>query len=320
MRILKDWTSSQIRMDDRGIPWSKADFETLNEPWGLIFSICSNFAKRVPLREALAEGWLAYTQQALLASSTQQQNLRQSMWYYLRGETPLTWPQDHPFDPDGELERYVGTLNQREQVLVHFIVGEMLASLQYTGVVKEGNLFKISWPRIEDSQVAYHFQCSQVKQEWVHLLQDTDRVVTFAIATNNCLVEEKQSWQPCKNHGKTIATLEALVLLDTRVIPARGTSAGWRFSGEVCYLIADGPRNSRAPSTTTRIVCKVQHKSSVRELIVLGHGDLWERVCVHLGWSSQRVREADRRLHPDYDGSEPVFVTDFENWRDARLV
>ena len=311
MRICRDWARSQAKMDQNQEQWSEADFHTLSRPYGMVFSVCSSFAKRVPLREAVAEGWLTYT-----SNWENWPTLRQSLRRYLKGETPSDRPERTQFDPDAQLKTYIRGLPQTEQAFVHRILLEILETLQHTGVV--GDEFKIAWPQVQELQAAYYFRCSKVREEWVRLLQDTDRIATFAIMTNDCLIEDRgENVRHCRNHRTTSSTLYALSLLDTIVIPHKGSSsASWQLS-ETCYLITEGPRTSRSLSSTTKVACKVQSiKGGGSDLIVLGYGDVWARILVAINRGDHGIREADR---PDFDGSKPVTVTPFENWRAGRL-
>jgi ankyrin repeat protein len=315
--IVKRWAQSQGRMDAKKQEWSEADFHTLSEPYGLVFSICSSFAKRVPLREALAEGWLVYTAE-LIDNRAHWPAMRQDIRSLLKGERPPQWPAADQFDPDAALKNYIKGLSQPEQASLHLIMFDILDTLQDTGVQDTRDCFRVAWPQVHEPHGGYEFQCSGGNRaEWVRLLQDTHQVATFAIMTNDCLVEDRKHWHRCKNYHRTAAMLNTLALLDTRIV----LHDDHIQLGDGCYLVltAEGPLNAKTPGLHTKIACQIQHIGQRgSDVIVLGDGDFWAKLNVAF-CNAHKAKEAWQKVHSDFDKSEPVIVTPFKYWRDGVL-
>ena len=280
--ILERWAVSQMRMKLDSELWNQGDFKTLSEPYGVIFSICSNFAMRVPLREAVAEGWLAFTRPRRIWADWPR--LQTAVRERLKGEVPRNLPPGATFDPDAALKSCIQSQSQHKQREIHSVILDILQTLVDTGVVDEGEAFNIAWPQTDEPQAGYQFPCSEVPVGWVRLLQDTKFIATFAIVTNDCLVEAGRESSRCRNHGRTDVSLTALHLLDTRVIPEEGGSETWTVPNRRCYLVAAGPKTGKAIGLTTRIACRVETNGRQdTELIVLPQTPLGNWVRTQIG-------------------------------------
>jgi hypothetical protein len=189
----------------------------LQSSWGLQVSLCTSVARRVPLRELVADVMPAFVE-SLFPIPQQWESLK------------TTHGILDAFRTQG-LQAWLGRLTSELQQLVARIVRYILLTLQYTGIDKRGAHLIIAW-----IQRNKPFQCFKVPCEkesyWARILADSGDCATFAYITSKCLETE---WLKCR--GPQATWNNASALLETAVCRHRPTDDKMSFPGVVPWVL-----------------------------------------------------------------------------------
>ena len=182
-----NWSSKAAVMAE----WADQRSKALTRPWGMLFSVCTGFAKRVPLREAIGQVFLTYLEGNDLDGPN--------------GETtPSDW-QSTKRIAEGKLKgndentdevnnaafiAYYNALSVLDKGFVRAAITFVLQHLKQTGLDSAGTSFKIAWADLRDPFQALEFSCSG-EDRWTKVFEDTRRTATFAVATSECLVSHQ---------------------------------------------------------------------------------------------------------------------------------
>ena len=182
-----NWSSKAAVMAE----WADQRSRALTRPWGMLFSVCTGFAKRVPLREAIGQVFLTYLEGNDLVGPN--------------GETtPSDW-QSTKRIAEGKLKgngentdevnnaafvAYYNGLSTLDKGFVRAAITFVLQHLKQTGLDSAGTSFKIAWADLRDPFQALEFPCSG-EDRWTKVFEDTRRTATFAVATSECLVSHQ---------------------------------------------------------------------------------------------------------------------------------
>jgi hypothetical protein len=176
------WIRSGSRTrKQRGL--EQVDLDFLDQPWGLLVSVCTGIAQRVTLREVVAEvmlpmtnGWIPQPGEWNTLLTTGEgllEELRKPQFY--------KWAL--------ELDPTV----QRDLVL---FLNHTLRKICWTGINAAGKLV-VACPQLGDSGACIHVPLENHRAlTWI--LKDTERSATFACLTNTCLVDHPQD-DACRN-------------------------------------------------------------------------------------------------------------------------
>jgi hypothetical protein len=178
----------------------------LQSTWGLQVSFCTSIARRVPLRELLADVMPAFVE-SLFPIPT--------LWGSLVKEYNIL----DAFQGNN-LQEWLGKLPPNHQMLVTIIIRYVLSVLQHTGIDKKGDYFVIAW-----IQKNKPFQCFKVGCEkesyWARILADSVDCATFAYVTSKCLETDG-----FKCRGPTATWYNESALLETAVCRHRPHKPG----------------------------------------------------------------------------------------------
>ncbi|TGO10379.1 hypothetical protein BTUL_0137g00360 [Botrytis tulipae] len=181
----------------------------LESAWGLQVSFCTGVARRIPLRELVAELLPVFAE----TLRTTRDDLR--LWEDLNSNhniVDIFYRGNLRDDIDrigGKLYKYIWTLVQR-----------ILEILGPTGVDTKGERLTIAWPRYGDIQRCFKIQCRD-QSTWARLLADSEDCATFSYISSKCLESDQVK---CKSSDTTPAWKNATTLLETAVIRHQSTS------------------------------------------------------------------------------------------------
>jgi len=137
----------------------------LEKIWGLQVSFCTTVARRVPLRELIADVLPIFAKTLIL---------QPDLWEDLRTNHGIT----DAFGNDG-LRDWLNKLGSERQRYVLKLVRRILEILQNTGVDREGKCLTIAWPKEGDVQRCFKIPCEK-QSFWARMLADSEDCATFA--------------------------------------------------------------------------------------------------------------------------------------------
>lgn len=310
---LKDWILKEFEGRN-----GRGSSGYLNERHGILFSICTGFAKRVPLREAIAEVILPFSK------------------FFLRNGLPFEVPFDMQNfttelrdalagnrspkpEADANFAHYLEDLEGPQMSYFQATMLFILQRLSRSGIEEKTGRLTIAWPDERDPFQAIEFSCSGRRHEWLQLLRDTESKATFAVATRRCLV----ALPPSSIFGADsscrcikIGTVDPLPiaprLLETRVRPTsldlfEDNVHRFRLRRHLSYSLPLSEKKQvmcnlyRGPAGERKRVLAVEDRGWIGnkiEALLENPEPLQESVE---GWSSRRI-------------SERVFICAIEEW------
>lgn len=219
--------------------WNNNELRVLNEPWGVLFSICTGFATRVPLRQVIGEVLEEYlfNVDPMVDGQSLPDNWAhtvETLKMVMKG-TGLGREEANK-----EVIRYlIYGMGKRRKRFVRAAISFVLQHLIQTGVNAREGTFKIAWANRNDPFQSYRFSCSRDHAEWTMLLQDSKRIATFAVATRDCLVTDARHGivSSCRCRFQRPVTPTRVKLLHTRIVPLGPGSAHWRPDDRTQYIL-----------------------------------------------------------------------------------
>ncbi|KAH0166761.1 hypothetical protein KCU67_g4169, partial [Aureobasidium melanogenum] len=174
------WVKSDSQTLKMQIVSKDLDLDFLEAPWGLIISICTGVAKRVPLREVIAE-----TVVPIIAA-----------W----AKKPDEWEQLFT-DGDGIVEelskstfrKWYEALQKAQREAAIEILEYVLSQICLTGFNNTGELV-VACPTYGDANSCLHVRYE--KNIWTTILKDSEDCATFACFTAKCIQTEDRK---CRN-------------------------------------------------------------------------------------------------------------------------
>lgn len=176
------WIRSSSRTrKQKGV--EQADLDFLDQPWGLLVSVCTGVAQRVALREVLAEVMLPIT----------------DGWM----DKPIGW-QTLMLTDGGLLEalkkptfrEWARKLERDLQHALRIFIDYILQKIRWTGVHDDGGLV-LACPQFGNSGASMHVPLKD-SRVFTWFLKDTDRCATFACLTNMCFIVDAR-FDNCQN-------------------------------------------------------------------------------------------------------------------------
>lgn len=144
----------------------------LESYWGLQVSFCTGIARRVPLRELLADIMPAFVESLIPIPE---------LWDNLLNKYKIL----NAFYAEN-LQEWLGELTHDCQKQVAVIIRSILSVLQHTGVDKKGEKFVIAWIRKKKPFQCFKIGCEK-ESYWARILADSTDCATFAYVTSKCL-------------------------------------------------------------------------------------------------------------------------------------
>ncbi|KAG9514611.1 hypothetical protein KCV07_g7967, partial [Aureobasidium melanogenum] len=158
---------------ERGL--GKVDLDFLNKPCGLLVSLCTGVAQRVPLREVVAEVMLPMMD-ARMDKIAKWKSLS------LTGEGVMKEMKKPTF------RAWFDGLNDKQQRTLYQSIRYVLRQICWTGVNSASDLV-VSCPMLDNANACVHVSMED-SRALRSILKDTERSATFACLTNTCFIVE----------------------------------------------------------------------------------------------------------------------------------
>ncbi|KAI4262154.1 MAG: hypothetical protein L6R42_002662 [Xanthoria sp. 1 TBL-2021] len=205
----------KLQQDD----WRLIDF--LEQYWGLQVSFCTSVARRVSLRELIADLL------PIFVSPFEQDDWQELVDVY---QVIQAFTQ-------GNLIAWLRLLSRHLQVYVLKLVRTILQQLQYTGFDRRTKTLVIAWPCKGDIERGLKIPCKE-QTYWAQILADAEDCATFAYVTLKCLETNH-----VKCRGSLRAWQNASKMLVTEMSPSRP-------QGEIVTAPTLGAITTAATATT----------------------------------------------------------------------
>lgn len=251
----------------------------LESLWGLQVSLCTGVARRVLIREMLADVMVAYVEQRLPIPK---------LWNILVTQHDIVNRFRSP-----NLERWFKSLTRELQMVVVEIVRYILETLADTGYNSDKDEFIVAWPYSEDPFRCFKIPCRKNEHLWARALADSEVCATFAYITPDCL--EDENGQKCRKSAISQWQNRA-VSLDTAVCPHNPSqgpieySINWVLKPEVSYWIGKPGSDLIAKVTKSAIQTEMR--------MTIAHSSIPESVRRRMAVLRQvpycRIREKQR--------------------------
>jgi hypothetical protein len=166
------WVKKEARTVKYDIVESGWNLDTLEKPWGLLISVCTGVAQRVPLREVIAEVMPAMVKPMVpKPDKWEQLHLVHKVVEKLRDPEFGDWYRD--------------ILPESERNALKTIVDYVVKKICWTGVNRQGRLV-VACPSVGDAYGCIHMPLEQ-NLMLASILKDSDRCATFACTTTRCI-------------------------------------------------------------------------------------------------------------------------------------
>ena len=265
--------------------WNLISF--IEEHWAVQVSLCTGVARRVPLREMIADLL------PIFANSISAKNDFKH-WQSLKNKHNIS----SAFET-GDLRSWLRELAPALHDLVMKIVRLILNALSETGLDRKRESLLVSWPYGAECNQCLEVSLSQRESSWAQLIADSKDCATFAYVSPKCLqTAEVRCSGTATSWRNAIPVLETVVM----ICPPRGggptTSVAMtsklRHDETYYFETFDGSLFVRVQKPNNASVIKVVQKSS----------NIPDRVKSRLFGRAQRLRER-RVVHED---GETVFI------------
>jgi hypothetical protein len=175
----------------------------LEDCWAVQVSLCTNIARRVPLRQMVAEVLPVFAN--TLTSSDDFSN-----WESLQADYDI-FAAFH----GTTLQHWLRSLPAAHYSLILRMIRHILNVLSETGLDRNGKSFLVSWPYGNDVYQCLEINLSQQESSWARIIADSDYCATFAYASPHCLETEKYRCRGAKvcRWRNTVPLLETAVTI-----------------------------------------------------------------------------------------------------------
>jgi hypothetical protein len=173
----------------------------LDDLWGVQVSFCTHVARRVALREVVADLL------SVFAASSIFSNHETHLWEELLKLGVIEAFQDN------KICDLLITLSSELYRLTLTMVRRILECLRHTGLDRQGKNILIAWPHERDTSRCFSVACEN-RSSWVGVLADSEDSATFAYITTRCFETEK-----IKCSGLNPAWQGTMPFLETAVVP-----------------------------------------------------------------------------------------------------
>ncbi|KAM5344778.1 hypothetical protein ACJ41O_010640 [Fusarium nematophilum] len=179
----------------------------LEDHWAVQVSLCTGVARRVPLREMVADLLPIFGGSLTLGDEW-------AVWQCLKSEHNIL----QAFRVDG-LRDWLRSLDRPLHDLVLQLVRHILHSLSDTGLVRQGRFLHIAWPYGHETGLCFEIDLSERETSWARLIADSEDCATFAYVTPKCL-----ETRDLRCGGGNGSWRNAIPLLETAVMVCPATS------------------------------------------------------------------------------------------------
>ncbi|KAK4206185.1 hypothetical protein QBC37DRAFT_381340 [Rhypophila decipiens] len=177
----------------------------LEDLWGVQVSFCTGVARRVPLREMIADLLPVFAKFYMTKKD------EGCMWKELQSNHGVA----DAFRLTG-IREWLFNLPPNLHQLVLKMVRRIFNALKDTGVDQEGKYLCVAWPHERDVFRCFKVPCEK-ENSWAHVLADSEDCATFAYISSKCFETERfrcsggnASWQ------NTIPLLQTAVVFPSR--------------------------------------------------------------------------------------------------------
>lgn len=315
-----NWSSKAAVMAE----WADQRSRALTRPWGMLFSVCTGFAKRVPLREAIGQVFLTYLEGNDLVGPNGETT--PSNWQSTKriAEENLKGNRDNTDEVNNAaFVDYYNGLSILDKGFVRAAITFVLQHLKQTGLDSAGTSFKVAWADLRDPFQALEFPCSG-EDRWTKIFEDSRRTATFAVATSECLVSHHfrspfAANASCRYLKETGIDPIPIKLIETKLLPynLKGPAlSNWSLhcSNRYSFLMEN--------STNRLCILKEvgQRRHCRRFLLIMGS---WTDIPWQVREELLRLvnkEEVVRENHQPYEhvgpgGPQPAIICSMSQWR-----
>ncbi|KAF3492136.1 uncharacterized protein GIQ15_01653 [Arthroderma uncinatum] len=171
----------------------------LNYLCGLQVSFCTGVARRVSLRELIADILPIFAKTSLQD---------QALWDKLASQYGLV----DAFHKDN-VQACLKKLGPQDCKYILSLIQKIVRSLQSTGIDPEGKFMSVAWPYGDPPFHCFRISCHDKVNSWVRVLADAEDCATFAYISTHCLVT-----QQVKCQGPPIAWRNTTPVLVTAIL------------------------------------------------------------------------------------------------------
>ena len=173
----------------------------LDNLWGVQVSFCTRIARRVPLREMVADMLPVFA----MATISSQDEIR--FWEELKKIHNIIGAFQHE-----NIREWLITLPPQLHQQVLKIVRKIFNVLQYTGLDRAGKYLLIAWPHERDTFRCFKVPCKE-ESSWAGILADSEDCATFAYISTKCFETAR-----IKCSGSNPTWKDTIPLLETAVV------------------------------------------------------------------------------------------------------
>ncbi|KAF2161081.1 hypothetical protein M409DRAFT_59356 [Zasmidium cellare ATCC 36951] len=199
----------------------------LESTWGLQVSLCSGFAKRVKIRELLAD---------LLPLYAERYIHQYPEWEKLRDDFNI--PEELR-QGNKALLKQIGASDRRSLLALCDLIEGLMSTLQTTGIDTTGRHFIVAlFPTSHEEPIeSLHFT-TEADNLWTNILRDTSMTCTFAYFTTSCLQLKNFGCRMAEArwHGQ-VPFLETEVYRAFESRPTKTTASTFRLEDGDTYAI-----------------------------------------------------------------------------------
>ncbi|KAG9529359.1 purine and uridine phosphorylase, partial [Aureobasidium melanogenum] len=174
------WIKTDARTIESAVINGDWDLDTLEAPWGLLVSVCTGVAQRVPLREVVAE-----VMPAMVAAMRR----RPQEWELLAQNHNIVEKFKDP-----TFKTWYNSLKRPEKDALDVVTEYILKKIYWTGVDQREKLV-VACPSFGDASGCIHMPREQ-NQALASILKDSEDCATFASVTTKCIETDDQK---CRN-------------------------------------------------------------------------------------------------------------------------
>ncbi len=260
--------------------WNGQIPRVLVESWGVVFSLCTGFSMRVPLREAIAEVLDEYLRDVPLDGPRGRrlphgwEETKAGLLRMLRGVGTSKREKNDRF------MHYWRHIHFEDKPYIAAAITFVLQHLEQTGVDSNARTFRIAWADKRDPYKGLEIPLEHRHVHWLQLLTESRRVATFAVATPRCLVAHLGrglfgARSSCRGAEDERDPSQMVVqLLQTKVLPTEASEANWALHSKKNYLFR--------PTGTTKIISLLEGDANSdhykKYLVVFDLGNVGNRV------------------------------------------
>lgn len=215
------------------LAFNEIDLAFLNSMCGLQISLCTGVARRVALRQLLADVMVPFVESRLQ---------KPQYWEELKARQAIVENLSGP-----NIETWFSRLPIPLQTTVVQIIRSMLELLKDTGIDKNGEELVIAWVRKDSPYSCFKLRCEKTSL-WARILADSPDCATFACITPLCLEIENYKCRnieaaPWHNTSNLLDTAVCLQLSSRNLRPVTTATVPWQLQHEVSYWIGKSGTN-----------------------------------------------------------------------------